>query len=30
MFAMAKLIEMETAKQNEIDFYLFNSINLEK
>ncbi len=30
MFAMAKLMEMETTEQNKVAFYLFNTINLEK
>lgn len=27
MFAMAKLMEMETADQNKVALYLFNAIN---
>ena len=30
MFAMAKLMEMETTDQNKVALYLFNNINLEK
>ena len=30
MFAMAKLMEMETTEQNKVALYLFNNINLEK
>ena len=27
MFAMAKLMEMETAEQNKVALYLFNTLN---
>ena len=30
MFAMAKLMEMETTEQNKVALYLFNSINIGK
>ena len=30
MFAMAKLMEMETTEQNKVTLYLFNSINIGK
>ena len=30
MFAIAKLMEMETTDQNKVALYLFNNINLEK
>ena len=29
MFAMAKLMEMDTTEQNKVALYLFNNINLE-
>ena len=29
MFAMAKLMEMETTEQNKVALYLFNNINLD-
>ena len=30
VFAMAKLMEMETTEQNKVTLYLFNSINIGK
>ena len=30
MFAMAKLMEMETTEQNKVELYLFNNINYTK
>ena len=30
MFAMAKLMEMETTEQNRVALYLFNNINLKE
>ena len=30
MFAMAKLMEMETTEQNKVALYLFNCINYDK
>lgn len=30
MFAMAKLMEMETNEQNKVAMYLINCLNLEK
>lgn len=29
MFAMAKLMEMETIEQNKVALYLFNNINIK-
>ena len=30
MFAMAKLMEMETTEQNKVALYLFNTLNIKK